>query len=115
MSRPITTPDVPVIVAASILSVYDAPMLPIVEVGAPQVHEKEGIALFQAIGSQPVIRLLTQTKPSEYYKVLWRSCTTTSIWIGALGYDDSLDELLRVFVLTGFGDAKVDAPLLRQR
>ncbi len=110
MPRPITTPDVPVIVAASILSVYEAPMLPIVKVGASPTHEKEGITLFQAIGSQPIISLLTQTKPGEYYKILWNSCTTTSIWIGALGYDDSLDELLRIFVLTGFGDAKVDCP-----
>ena len=53
---------------------------------------------------------MTETKPGDYYKILWNSCTTTSIWIGALGYDDSLDELLRVFVLTGFGDARVDSP-----
>jgi len=110
MPRPITTPDVPVIVAASILSVYEAPMLPIVKVGASPTREKEGVTLFQAIGSQPIISLLTETKPSDYYGILWNSCTTTSIWIGALGYDDGLDELLRVFVLTGFGDAKVDSP-----
>ena len=115
MPRPITTPDVPVIVAASILSVYEAPMLPIVKVGASPTHVKEGVTLFQAIGSQPIIRLLTETKPRDYYKILWNSCTTTSIWIGALGYDDSLDELLRVFVLTGFGDAKVDSPRPRPR
>lgn len=110
MPRPITTPDVPVIVAASILSVYEAPMLPIVKVGASPTQEKEGVLLFQAIGSQPIIRLLTETKPSDYYKILWNSCTTTSIWIGSLGYNDSLDKLLRIFVLTGFGDARVDAP-----
>jgi len=110
MPRPITTPDVPVIVAASILSVYEAPMLPIVKVGASPTHVKEGVTLFQAIGSQPIISLLRETKPKDYYKILWNSCTTTSIWIGALGYDDNLDELLRVFVLTGFGDAKVDSP-----
>jgi CBS domain-containing protein len=85
-------------------------MLPIVKVGASQVKEKDGVILFQAIGSQPIIRLLTETKPSEYYKILWNPCTATSIWIGALGYNDSLDHLLRVFVLTGFGDAKVDSP-----
>jgi len=110
MPRPITTPDVPVIVAASILSVYEAPMLPIVKVGDSPTREKEGVALYQAIGSQPIIRLLTETKPSDYYKILWNSCTTTSIWIGSLGYDDSLDALLRIFLMTGFGDAKVDAP-----
>ncbi len=108
--RPITTPDVPVIVAASILSLYEAPMLPIVKVGVAPTREKEGVKLFQAIGSQPIIRLLTETKPGDYYKILWNSCTTTSIWIGALGYDDTLDELLRIFVLTGFGDARVDSP-----
>jgi CBS domain-containing protein len=110
MPRPITTPDVPVIVAASVLSIYDAPMLPIVKVGDSPTIMKDGVELFQAIGSQPIIRLLTATRPSEYYKILWKSCETTSIWIGSLGFDDTLDKLLRVFELTGFGDAKVDAP-----
>ena len=110
MPRPITTLDVPVIVAASILSIYDAPMLPIVKVGDSPTIMKDGVELFQAIGGQPIIRLLTATRPSEYYKILWKSCETTSIWIGSLGYDDTLDSLLRVFEMTGFGDAKVDAP-----
>jgi CBS domain-containing protein len=112
VSRPITTPDVPVIVAASILSIYDSPMLPIVKVGASPPVEKAGIKLFHAIGSQPIIRLLTETKPKNYYKALWNSCTTTSILIGSLGYDDTLDKLLSIFELTGFGDARVDSPPL---
>ena len=97
------------IVAASVLTTYDAPMLPIVKVGEPPTLEKEGVKLFQAIGSFPIISLLMKTRPADYYKVLWKSCTTTSIWIGSLDYQDSLDRLLRIFQLTGFGDAKVDA------
>jgi CBS domain-containing protein len=111
MPRPLTTPEVPVIVAASMLSIYDSPMLPIVKVGESPTVEKEGVKLFQAIGSQPILRLLTECEPSDYYKILWNSCTTTSIWIGSLGYIDNLDRLLRTFELTGFGDARVDSPL----
>lgn len=51
MPRPITTPDVPVIVAASILSVYEAPMLPIVKVGASPTREKEGSRSFRRSGA----------------------------------------------------------------
>lgn len=112
MPRPITTPDVPLIAAASILSVYEAPMLPVVKVGASPTIEKEGVTLYQAIGSQPIIRLLTETDPREYYKILWQSCANSSIWIGSLDVGDSLDKLLRIFELTGFGDAKVDSPPL---
>jgi hypothetical protein len=108
LPRPITTPDVPVIVAASILSIYDAPMLPIVKVGDSPTIEKDGVRLYQAIGSQPIIRLLTATRPSDYYRILWKSCETTSIWIGSLDYDDTLENLLKTFELTGFGDARVN-------
>ena len=110
MSRPITTPDVPLIVAASILSIYDSPMLPIVKVGESSTSEKAGVKLFQAIGSQPIITLLTGTRPEDYYKALWNPCAATSIWIGSLGYSDTLDRLLSIFELTGFGDARVDTP-----
>lgn len=112
MSRPITTPDVPIIVAASILSLYDAPMLPIVKVGESPIAEKEGVKLYQAVGSEPVIRLLTETKPGDYYKVLWNPCMAASIWIGSLSYDDTIDKLLSIYELTGFGDARVDVPHL---
>ena len=110
MSRPITTADVPVIVAASILSIYDSPMLPIMKAGAAPTLEKEGVKLFQAIGGQPIMRVLIEAPPSEYYKVLWNSCTTTSIWIGSLSFGDTLDTLLRTFELTGFGDARIGGP-----
>jgi predicted transcriptional regulator len=112
MSRPITTPDVPVIVAASILTTYDSPMLPIVKVGTSPTLERNGVKFFQAIGSLPIITLLTETSPGEYYKVLWNPCTTTSIWIGSLEFQDSLEDLLRIFEVSGFGDAKVDSPPL---
>jgi hypothetical protein len=55
------------------------------------------------------MRLVLGAKPRDYYKVLWGPCTTTSMWLGALDYDDSLEKLLRIFDLTGFGDARVNA------
>jgi CBS domain-containing protein len=110
VSRPITTPDIPVIVAASILATYESPILPITKDGAPQGAEKQGVKLFKAVGGQQVIRLVVESKPSDYYKVLWGSCTTTSMWLGALEYHESLERLLRIFELTGFGDARVNAP-----
>jgi CBS domain-containing protein len=108
ISRPIITPDVPVIVAASILTTNESPILPVAKVGAPPAVEKQGVKLFKAIASQQIIRLVIDSKPSDYYKILWNPCTTTSIWLGALEYHDSLEKLLRIFELTGFGDARVN-------
>ena len=70
---------------------------------------KQGVKLYQAIGGLPIIRMLLDTNPSDYYKSLWNSCTTTSLWIGSVGFDDTFENLLRTFELTGFGAAKVEA------
>ena len=55
------------------------------------------------------MRLVLETKPKDYYKVLWSPCTTATMWLGALEYQDSFENLLRIFQLTGFGDARVNA------
>jgi CBS domain-containing protein len=67
------------------------------------------VKLFKAIGGQQAISLVVKTKSKDRYRVLWDSCITTSMWLGALEYDDTLENLLRVFELTGFGDARVNA------
>ena len=108
MTRPIVTPDVPVIVSATMLTAYDAPMLPLTKVGPPINVEKRGVKLFQAVGSFPIISLLIETEPRDYYKVLWNSSATTNVLIGTVEFDDSLKDLLEVFSSTGFGDARVD-------
>ena len=108
--RPITTPEFPVIAAASMLSTYDFPILPVTKNDSPPDGEKKGVKLFKAIGGQQVLRIVLETKPVDYYKVLWSPCTTTTMWLGALEYHDTFENLLRVFELTGFGDARVNAP-----
>jgi hypothetical protein len=107
--RPVTLSDAPVIVAASTLLGYDSPMLPITKLGFQVETEKQGFRLFQAIASLSIIRMLVETEPRDYYEALWKPCDTTSIWIGSLVHEDTLETLLRVFELTGFGDARVDA------
>jgi CBS domain-containing protein len=109
VSRPMTMSDTPVIVAASMLSGYDSPMLPITKLGFQVEKEDQGFRLFRAIASLSIIRLLVETEPRDYYEALWKPCDTTSVWIGALVDEDTLETLLRVFELTGFGDARIDA------
>jgi len=109
ISRPIITPDVPVIVAASILATYEFPILPVTKAGAPPDVEKKEVKLFKAIGGLQIVRLMTESEPSDHYNMMWNPCTTTSMWLGALEYHDSLEKLLRIFELTGFGDARVNA------
>jgi len=108
--RPITTPDVPLIVAASILADYEHPIVPVRRGRSQAGVEKEGLKLFRAVGGQQVIRLIVRTRPADYQGLLWRPCSATSIWLGAVEYGESLERLLRVFELTGFGDARVNAP-----
>ena len=99
------------IVAASILTAYDAPMLPISsKSGAPPGREKHGVKLFRAIGGLPIIRMLMEAKPSRLLQGLGSSCTTTSVWIGSLSYDDTLENLLRIFELTRLRRCKSRAP-----
>lgn len=95
--------------AASILSTYEFPIVPITKAGSPEETEKKGVKLFKAIGGQQIIRLVTENKPRDYAKVLWKPCATASMWLGALEFQDSLERLLKVFELTGFGDARVNA------
>lgn len=106
--RPITTPDVPVMVAASLLTAYDTPMLPIVKAGTAPGVKKDGLVLYRAIGSFPIIRLLVESNPKDHYKVLWGACTTTSIFIGSVEFEDPLERVLQVYEKTGFADARVD-------
>jgi CBS domain-containing protein len=77
--------------------------------GAPPETERKEVNLFKAVGGQQIIRLILETKPSDYDKILWYPCTTTTMWLGALEYSDNLEKLLRIFDLTGFGDARVNA------
>ena len=109
--RPAITVDVPVIVAASILADYESPILPVRKSGEPASVDKEGVKLFKAIGGQQVIRLVLKTKPEDYHKILWAPCSTIGMWLGAVEFHDELEKLLRIFEVTGFGDARVNAPV----
>lgn len=108
--RPVITFDVPLIVAGSILADYDFPILPIRKGGGPPGIDKEGLKLFKAIGGQQVIRLVVKSKPEDYAKILWAPCSGIGMWLGAVEYHEGLGRLLRIFELTGFGDARVNAP-----
>ncbi len=108
--RPIATPDLPLMVAASLLADYEHPIVPVTKGRSRSGLEREGVKLFKAMGGQQVLSLIVKTKPGDYQTLLWGPCGPTTIWLGAVEYDESLERLLRIFELTGFGDAKVIAP-----
>lgn len=109
-SNPIITLETPLVVAASILAAHEAPILPLANGAGPTGVEKDGIRLFRAVGGQQVIRLIVKSKPSEYSKVIWAPCVESGMWLGALEYSSTLEDLLRVYEVTGFGDARVNGP-----
>ncbi len=108
--RPMVTLDVPVIGAASILADYEFHILPVRKGRALPGVDKEGVKLFKAIGGQQVFSLLVKSKPEDYNRILWAPCSTIGMWLGTVEFHDELKKLLRIFELTGFGDAMVNAP-----
>ena len=76
----------------------------------PADVEKDGIRLFKAVGGQQVIRLIVKSKPADYSRLLWAPCFDSGMWLGALEYSSTLEDLLRVYEVTGFGDARVNGP-----
>lgn len=107
--RPVAITDLPLMVAASFLVDYEHPIVPVSRGRSPPGVEREGVKLFKAIGGQQVIRLILKTKPVDYQKLLWGPCDAATIWLGAVGYGESLGRLLQIFDVTGFGDARVTA------
>jgi CBS domain-containing protein len=107
--RPVITLDAPVIVAASMLADYEFSILPVSKGRAPTGVDKEGVKLFKAVGGQQVFRLVVKSKPEDYHKVLWAPCSTIGMWLGTVEFHDELEKLLRIFEVTGFGDARVNA------
>ena len=55
-----------------------------------------------------VLNAILKTDPKDYLKLLWTPCQEFPSWIGSVKYTDTLDDLLKVFDLTKFGDAAVE-------
>jgi CBS domain-containing protein len=110
VARPMISPETPLMTAGSMLASYEHPILEVTRTGAPQETQRDSVKLFRAVGGAQIVRLLLKSKPSDYHDVLWGPASAASMWLGVLDFEDSLDRLLSVFELTGFGDAMLTAP-----
>jgi CBS domain-containing protein len=108
MSRPVISGDSPLIVSGNLLQLAEVHVLPIVQGLQPKVDEKTKIKMYATLAGYSVLEKILQTSPNDYQKLIWTHCNDIPLWIGSVNFEDSLDDLLRVFESTGFGDAAVE-------
>lgn len=106
--NPIIEPNSPLIVTGSLLHLEEVQMLAIDGGMEPRIDPNTKIRMYGAIGGLSVLSKVRMTNPKDYSKLLWTPCKEIPVWVGAVSYEDSLDELLGVVDLTRFGDAIVE-------
>lgn len=106
--RPTATGSNPMIISAEMLEVKQTPILPFVPWLQPKIDPSTKIKMYAAFAGFSVLNAILKTDPKDYMKLLWRPSQDFSVWIGSVEYIDTLDDLLKVFDLTKFGDARVE-------
>lgn len=107
--RPTFDGDAPLIMAGSIFLMGDVHIMPMVT-RVPHGHlGGQHTELQGAFGGYALLRKIAQTDPADYYGLLWGPGRHCVVKIGSCQFDDSLDQLLRVYESTNFGNARVDS------
>jgi len=107
-TKPITVGSNALIISASLLHLDEAQMLPIVLGLDEKIDPSTRIKMYATLGGYSVLSAIMKTDPKNYLKLLWRPCQEFPSWVGSVKYSDVLDDLLKVFDLTRFGDAAVE-------
>jgi CBS domain-containing protein len=106
--RPVIDAKSPIIVSGNLLQLGEVHMLPIVQGLEPRIDQETKIKMYAALGGASILNKLLNTPPRDYGKLIWTPCEQMPVWIGTVNYDDSLEDLLTVFVKTRFGNAAVE-------
>ncbi len=108
ITKPITIGSNALIISANLLHLDEAQMLPIVQGLEEKIDPSTKIKIYATLGGYSVLNAILKTDPKDYLKLLWTPCQEFPSWIGSVKYTDTLDDLLKVFDLTKFGDAAVE-------
>lgn len=106
--RPVIDGKSPIIISGNLLQLGEVHMLPVVQGLEPRMDPETKIKMYAALGGASILNKLLNTDPKDYEKFIWTPCQEMSLWIGTVNYDDSLEDLLNVFVKTRFGSAAVE-------
>ena len=105
---PITVGSNALIVSASLLSLKEVQILPMVQGLQPVVDHETKIKMFATLGEYSVLEAIGKSEPRDYLKLLWTECDEVPTWIGSVKFSDTLDDLLNVFQRTKFGNAAIE-------
>jgi hypothetical protein len=108
ISRPIIDGKNPLIISGNLLQVQEVHVLPIVRGLQPRVDETTKIKMYATLAGYSLLEKILKTNPKDYSKLIWTPCQEIPVWIGSVNYEDTLEDLLRVFDVTGFGDAAAE-------
>lgn len=106
--RPVIDAKSPIIISGNLLQLGEVHMLPIVQGLEPRIDQETKIKMYAALGGASILNRLLNTNPKDYGKLIWTPCQEMALWIGTINYDDSLEELINVFVKTRFGNVAVE-------
>lgn len=106
--RPVIDAKSPIIISGNLLQLGEVHMLPLVQGLEPRINQETKIKMYAALGGASILNRVLNTEPKDYEKLIWTPCQEMPLWIGTVNYDDSLEDLLNVFVKTRFGNAAVE-------
>ena len=108
VSNLIVTGTDPLIFSARVLLLEEAQMLPIIEDLKPKIDPETKVRKYATIGGYSFLESIFRAQPSDYHKILWSRCADMPTWIGSVRFSNTLEELLKVFENTKFGDVVVE-------
>jgi CBS domain-containing protein len=106
--RPTFDGNSPVIMAGSLLIMNDVYILPMAEGLLPNATDNSRQMLCSAFGGHALLSKIAKTAPQDYHKLLWTPGRECVVLIGSCNFKDSMDEVLHLFEVTHYGNARVN-------
>ena len=106
--RPTFDGNSPIIMTGSLLIMNDVYILPMAESLLPSATNDSRQMLCSAFGAHAFLSKLAKTQPRDYHKLLWTPSRECVVLIGSCNYGDSLDDVLHMFEVTRYGNARVN-------
>jgi hypothetical protein len=107
LPRPTADGNSPLIHAGFLLNSSEAHILQVTKGLVPRKDPRTGLVLYGALGGYSFLERLMKTKPEDYDSLLQTPSSEIAVWIGSVGFDAPISDLLRVFDATKFGAARV--------
>ncbi|MGA2875121.1 MAG: hypothetical protein ABSE82_06215 [Nitrososphaerales archaeon] len=99
----------PLVNVVNLLCRNDVQTLPLVPSPEPRINPETKIKEYASLASYAVLDSILRSDFKNYQLLVFSTkCQEVAVWIGSLRSTDSLDELMRVLEMNGFGNAIVE-------